>query len=260
MKLTRSAPAREPRPLQLIPGVGQTQEGSRVSMKSDLADQLTDLLSLEPGSPAAERRRSELEHRLMQLVLADGLPGVRRLVRALNVSRLYEPVFARGSVRAWRSVVDDKVIELQTNTGRFIKSASISYSQHLRPSSGPRERARQSKQEQFYARYDAVGPAGRLPPSRLSPDDRLVRSIGDLEADLNNGGFAQYLMNKGRSQAARVLRQLCSIGARRTAALLDSALRHPTDPGQFDRLDAAFYRQPEDLASLVMRHLAKRRA
>jgi hypothetical protein len=88
----------------------------------------------------------------------------------------------------------------------------------------------------------------------------LVRSIGDLEADLNNGGFAQYLMNKGRSQAARVLRQLRSIGARRTAALLDSALRHPTDPNQFDRLDAAFYRRPEDLASLVMRHLAKRRA
>jgi hypothetical protein len=113
-------------------------------------------------------------------------------------------------------------------------------------------------QQRFYARYGEVGAAGSLARSRLSSSDRLVRSIGDLEADLNNGGFGQYLGNKGRRQATRVLAQLRSIGAPRTAALLQSALRNPTDSSKLGRLDTAYYRRPEDLACLVMRFLRKR--
>ena len=84
-----------------------------------------------------------------------------------------------------------------------------------------------------------------------------MRSIGDLEADLNNGGFGQYLGNKGRWQVTRALAQLRSIGARRTAALLQSALRDPMDSTNLDRLDSAYYRRPEDLACLVIRFLRK---
>ena len=226
-------------------------------MKDDLADQLTQLDSLQPGTRSAEKRRSVLEHGLMRLVLAEGLPGVRRLMKKLSARLAFEPVFAGGSVRAWRYVVEDRVFEIQTNTGRSIKSASITYSKGPCPSVSPTERARHSLQQQFYARYGKVGAAGRLASSRLSPSDRLVRSIGDLEADLNNGGFAQYLGNKGRVQAARVLRQLRKIGARRTAELLESALREPRD-SPLDSLDAAYYRQPDDLATFVMCALQKR--
>jgi Domain of unknown function (DUF4375) len=229
-------------------------------MKDNLAAQIRQLQSLEPGSRSAEKRRCNLEHGLMQIVLTEGLPGVRRLVRALSVTRKFAPVFAVGSVHAWRCVVDDNMLQLQTNTGRSVKSASISYSKRSHPRSSPGSRAQQAMQQEFYARYGVVGPAGRLASSRLSSADRLVRSIGDLEADLNNGGFAQYLVNKGRSQAARVLRQLRSIGARRTAALLGSALRHPTDSVELGKLDAAYYRRPEDLASVVIQYLRKRLA
>lgn len=92
---------------------------------------------------------------------------------------------------------------------------------------------------------------------RPSAAETLVRVIGDLEADVNNGGFNQYIDNKGRWQARRAAKCLQSIGARRTERLLESALGLPPDSPQFERLDAAFYRSSEDLPSLVMRHLEK---
>ena len=215
------------------------------------------LVRLKPGGRLAEKLRVELTHLLMRIVRADGLPGVRRLVKQLTSTAPLDPVFATGSVRAWRHTVADRVLVLQTMTGRTIKSATILYSQGPRPL-GPKARARKELQDRFYARYNEVGPAGapRL-ARRPSPADRLVRVIGDFEADVNNGGFDQYLCNKGRRQARRAAKCFQRIGAYRTGRLLESALGLPADSPQFLRLDKAFYRSSEDLPSLVMRHLEK---
>ena len=195
----------------------------------------------------------------MRIVLAEGLPGVRRLVKRLAATTPLYPIFATGSVRAWRHTVANRVLEVQTLTDRSLKNATIRYAQAPRPP-GPKARARQALQDRFYARYDEVGPAGESRMTRRpSAADRLVRVIGDLEADVNNGGFDQYLSNKGRAQARRAAKCLQSIGARRTGRLLESALGLPPDSPQFERLDKAFYRSSEDLPSLVMRHLEKRR-
>jgi hypothetical protein len=218
---------------------------------------LRQLVALKPGGRPAEKLRAELTHLLMRIVRTKGLPGVRRLVKRLTSTTSLDPVFASGSVRAWRHTVADRVLVLQTITGRSMKNATLLYSQAPR-TPGPKARVRQNLQDRFYARYNQVGPAGESRTTRRpSAADRLVRVIGDLEADINNGGFDQYLCNKGRPQARRAAKCLQSIGARRTGRLLQSALGLPPHSPQFERLDEAFYRSSEDLPSLVMRHLEK---
>lgn len=87
----------------------------------------------------------------------------------------------------------------------------------------PRQRRIHAGQEAFYARYMAVGQkAYRDPRYRLTPDDRLVLLVGELEADVNNGGFSQYLDNKGRRRARAALAALQKVGARKTARMLES--------------------------------------
>lgn len=229
-----------------------------MTTSKDLAGELLKLRSFEPGTPPAEKRRATLEHRLMQVVLGEGLPGVRRLIKELNARLPLDLVFATGSVREWRHPAKDSVFSIQTNTGRSIKSACVTYAPIVRRRVSPRDQARHLIQQKFYARYAEVGAAGRLASMRLSASDRLIRSIGDLEADLNNGGFAQYLSNKGRVQANRTLVQLREIKARRTAGLLASALQERLG-ASLASLDNAYNRRPEDLAVMVMRALSRRR-
>src|SRR5688572_4325024 len=170
-------------------------------MAQSFQELLRRLVRLKPGGRAAEKLRVELTHRLMRIVRTEGLRGVQRLVKQLTTTTSLDLVFASGSVRAWRHTVADRVLVLQTLTDRSLKNATISYSQAPRPP-GPKARIRHALQDRFYARYNQVGPAGssRMPGTNA---DRLVRVIGDLEADVNNGGFDQYLSNKGRARARR---------------------------------------------------------
>ncbi|MFZ5786014.1 MAG: DMP19 family protein [Acidobacteriota bacterium] len=54
---------------------------------------------------------------------------------------------------------------------------------------------------------------------------RLIVLVGELEAEVANGGFAQHLESKGEARAREALGCLESIGATRTARWLRSALR-----------------------------------
>src|SRR5688572_9457301 len=174
---------------------------------------LRQLLRLKPGGRRAEKLRAELTRLLMGIVRTEELPGVRRLVKQLTSTTSLELEFAKGSVRAWRHTVADRVLVLQTLTDRSLKNATILYSQ-APPPLGPKARARKAVQDRFYARYDQVGPAGKARTTRRpSAADRLVRVIGDFEADVNNGGFDQYISNKGRAQARRAAKSLHTIGA-----------------------------------------------
>jgi hypothetical protein len=74
---------------------------------------------------------------------------------------------------------------------------------------------------------------------------------------VNNGGFGQYLDNKGLERPQEALRHLEAIGARRTARWLSSALEAGADSAALDRLDDQFFNKPQDLPSLVMRNLSK---
>jgi hypothetical protein len=92
----------------------------------------------------------------------------------------------------------------------------------------------------------------------LVPEDRLVQLIGEFEADVNNGGFGQYLSNKGAARAREALACLSSIGAKRTTGWLKSALEGPRDEDSLARLDQQFFENAEDLASLAMTYIRRR--
>ena len=120
------------------------------------------------------------------------------------------------------------------------------------------------RQAAFYARYKNIGRlayradrGGRANArSRLTTHERIILLVGELEADVNNGGFSQYLGNKGRRRAQAALRALLNIGAKKIARWLASALQSDATAGTLEQLDRRFFDQPEDLPSLVMKHLA----
>lgn len=93
----------------------------------------------------------------------------------------------------------------------------------------------------------------------LSQDDRLIRVVGDFEADVNNGGFRQYLGNKGEARAREALAGLSAIGAKHTARWLRSALDANGGVDALARLNQQFYETAEDLASLAMAYINGRR-
>jgi hypothetical protein len=119
----------------------------------------------------------------------------------------------------------------------------------------PGQQKRAAVQEAFYARYNAAAErAYATPPRRISAEERRILLVGEFEADVNNGGFSQYLSNKGRARAKETARVLSAINAPKTAALLNRALASAED-ADLGALDDRFYRSREDLATLSMHAL-----
>jgi hypothetical protein len=156
----------------------------------------------------------------------------------------------------WREQLDgERTLEISVVTGDIARTAGVEYRSVRRKRLTPRQRIH-ALQEAFYARYMAVGQkAYRSRSYRLSAPDRLLLLIGELEADVNNGGFDQYLLNKGRRRALAALAALRTVGARTTAAMLQKAMAPGTSDEERSALDARFYRVPEDLAVLAARHV-----
>lgn len=204
----------------------------------------------------------QLEHRFMAITGAGGLRAAERAITALNaVDRRLALVEKPVSLRAWREELAGgrRVLEVRLVVNRHFHSALVSYRTVRQPRLTPRQRRIHALQEAFYARYMAVGQRTyRDPRHRVAPPDRLVLLVGELEADVNNGGFSQYLGNKGRRRAWAALAALRAVGAPRTARMLETALAPRTTDAQLAALDDRFYKVPEDLAILTARHVGIR--
>ena len=144
------------------------------------------------------------------------------------------------ATRTWREDLGTRTLEISITGGRSYRSTSVRYRSSAKEQLTPRQRDVQALQESFYA--------------RLTPANRLILLIGELEADVNNGGFDQYLDNKGRRRARAALSALHTVGAHKTARMLEKAMAATTTPAQRSALDAGFHRGPEDLAVLAARH------
>jgi Domain of unknown function (DUF4375) len=217
------------------------------------------LIALQPRARAAGELRSRLERRLMRITLAGGLRAVDRAITALNArGRRLESLERVGTRRSWCEPLANgrRTLEIRVVANRHYRSTLVRYETVRTVRLSPRQRAIHALQQAFYARYMAVGArAYRRPAPRLSRPDRLVLLIGELEADVNNGGFAQYLDNKGRRRAGAALAALRTVGARRTARMLEQALAPRTSATRASALDDRFYAAPEDLAILTGRHV-----
>ncbi|GAB3537934.1 hypothetical protein GCM10027343_02370 [Noviherbaspirillum agri] len=176
---------------------------------------------------------------------------------SVNGQRL-ELVENEDGRRRWEARIGgDRVIEFSVYSASSVQSTSVTYRVEKPEVLTQAQKRRMGAQSAFYERYDGIAKnacstSGR---KRLSRAERIIVLAGELEAEVNNGGFSQYLLNKGRRRARQALDALRAVGAERTATLLEQALQVGRAEAESDRLDTKYYRQSEDLATLVMKHL-----
>ena len=198
------------------------------------------LAKLRPSARKTVPLKTRGDHLLMRMLNKGGLRGVERLVGALNAKgHRFQPVESGPGGRFWREDADYKMAALRYLAVPKLTRAEI-------------ERA--AVQKAFYDRYMAIGQRAYRKPGPLPAVERRLLLVGELEADVNNGGFSQYLLNKGRRRARAALAALKVIGARKTARLLAQALAPSVSEAKLAALDDAFYKAPEDLALLAAKH------
>jgi hypothetical protein len=235
--------------------------GGRVTAPPRLVSLVRRLTALPTRSRQARKLEHQLEHLVLKTITTGGLRAVERAIATLNAHGRRLALVAKHPVGGlWREEFDGgRSLEISAVTGKIIQTTHVQYrSAPKAPLPTPRGR-KHALQEAFYARYMAVGQkAYPNPRYRLTPSDRLLLLIGELEADVNNGGFDQYLGNKGRRRALAALAALRTVGARKTADMLKKAMAPGTSAEQRSALDDRFYRGPEDLAVLAARHVKLR--
>jgi hypothetical protein len=229
------------------------------------ARDLVRLASTKPRSPSAGRLRIDLEHQLLRILTGGGPRALERVIKAARRQGLsLQPErrmpelkdLPRGS-RAWEQEVPSRngVLTVRGHASRTFRYISVHWTaRRAALTLTPAQQRRHQEQEAFYARYTAAGQrAYASPPKRISALERSILLIGELEADVNNGGFDQYLDNKGRRRAGEAMEALRRVGAKATARLLEAALKPGVSDAARSRLDDRFYEGKEDLALLASR-------
>ena len=216
----------------------------------DLNRFLARLVRLKPASRAAGKLRMQGEQALMKMLNEEGLMAVQRIVaRRPGLA----PVNKAPGTRTWREELGDRAIQVHVTSNRFYKATSITYVEVPKLTAADLER--DAVQKRYYERYMAIGRRAYAdPPGRISAMERRLLLVGEFEADVNNGVFSQYLFNKGARRARTALAALKAIGARRTAAMLEAAMKPGVTEARLSALDDRFYKVPEDLAVLAARH------
>jgi Domain of unknown function (DUF4375) len=226
------------------------------SARRECARLIRAVIASPPDARKSDQARRDLEHLLMRLLVGSGIPAVESAIQSTSIGWLKTLVQEPGT-HVW-SGRDDKAhadLRISLTEDGFMKSTWVSW-RAVPPPPGPPKGLTQKLQAQFYDRYVAVGKVAYAdPPGRLSRTDKLLLTIGEFEADVNNGGFSQFLFNKGRRRALATVTALKKIGAPKTAAMLASALAHPKDETRLGKLDDRFYKVPEDLAVRTMKSL-----
>ena len=207
------------------------------------------------GTPGATNT-AQLERMLMRILHTAGLRAVERLIVAAQIPGLVavtDRVFPGR--REWTAVDRARGARLGVvvSSNQYFKLISVMWSA-LPPPLTPRQEKTKQVQDAFYARYNAAAERDyATPPRRISAADRQILLVGEFEADWNNGGFSQYLSNKGRRRATAALRALEDVGANKTAELLRQALSAADDDAARQKLDDRLHRTREDLAVLAMK-------
>lgn len=224
-----------------------------------IAAMLRRIVAAAPGTASAGTAQRKSEKALMRALNAGGLRALDRLFRAATTPALPLTVtLLRADARVWTAVVADADAELRVlaMSDRTMKCVNVSWTAVPKP---VQETKTTRIQNAFYQRYLAAGQrAYATPPQRISTADRRILLVGEFEADVHNGGFSQYLSNKGRARAGKTLSVLKEIGAVKTAAMLETALASKADDDAVDALDSRFYRSKEDLAVLSMKAINRK--
>jgi hypothetical protein len=116
------------------------------------------------------------------------------------------------------------------------------------------------------------------PLHELAEVDQTVILVWSLRSEIDNGGFDQFYYNSSGDHAMATVRALERIGAKQTAALVSEGNRlFPTQPvpsdrqqriaeldafsdsatDTWDRLERAFYSDPDGLDELLVAYLVR---
>jgi hypothetical protein len=114
----------------------------------------------------------------------------------------------------------------------------------------------------------------------LSRPERVFRAIWELEAQVNNGGFAQYFRNSSGELALEVADALRAVGAASMAAIVEQALEMvgrdvrwnddnariahienlpTTTTDELEPLDQQFISYPDNLTVLLYQYVSEHR-
>jgi hypothetical protein len=205
--------------------------------------------------------RAAFETWLTHAARDHGLGGVRRRVMGLNALGYdFQEVGATETSVRFSSPLPgvDRPMEVEASRTHSVASAHLSFpSNDEPPAADPRH-------ERFYAAYEGmIGmPESQIPD--LDATRRAVFLVGLLEAELNNGGFGQYLMNTEGALLEQTLEVLEQIDAPDTyrqlgevALLLRESGVDPSDAwddlgAELEELDDEFLLAAEDLAGAVI--------
>ena len=217
-----------------------------------LALHLDTLLAVPPGTDEATAAQHAIESLLMGALRSGGQSAGEAMVESLSErGHALERLDALPCM--WRlRVPSPQVLEIWFTGGAVPVVAAVSY-RVGEPWGSRSQRLAAKRQAAFYARYASA----RAQAEPLSDDDRLILVVAQVEAELNNGGFGQLLSNVGEQEARDAHAALGLVGARRTARWLAAAF--DADAETRARLDRQFAEKGEDLASLTMRYLSRRR-
>ena len=212
------------------------------------------LVAQAPGTPAAEKSQRAVESLLMGALNSGGREAGEKLVESL-AAHGYALERLDALPCMWRVPISSpRVLEIWFTGGDTPVIAAVSYREG-KPWGSKAQKGAAKLQAEFYRRLELLA----LGDGALSPDDRLIQLIGEFEADVNNGGFGQYVSNKGAARAREAVECLSAIGARRTSRWLTSALEGHRGKDGLARLDQQFNEKAEDLASLAVTYIGRRK-
>ena len=216
------------------------------------------MLTHQPQSPEAEVQQHAIESALMETLDSGGKTAGETLVQSLEVHG-YVLNRLNSLPCIWSvDLPDPNVLEVWFTGGENPVVAAVSYRVEDMPVTESRKDD-EKLQAAFYSRYEELCASDTLAEKSDEYGNQMILLVAEFEADVNNGGFDQYLENKGVRKATEAVAHLETINAKNSAAWLNSALKAGIDSPQLAELDQQFYEHPEDLSVLVMRYLKKNR-
>ena len=117
--------------------------------------------------------------------------------------------------------------------------------------------------------------AAREGDDALNPEECIIVAIEALEAEVNNGGYAQFFLNSSREYAPTIVQALARIGCPKTAAITQKAIDALHLPSLTDEAieaamaddtvseeelngcDDAYYKSGEDIAGQLFAFIKK---
>jgi Domain of unknown function (DUF4375) len=148
-------------------------------------------------------------------------------------------------------------------------SSSKQVSQILREMSG---------QDAIMAIDNLLAPIFYSEPEKLSDEEKVIVYIGELEREVNNGGFSQFFFNTSGDYTEEVIQSLQKIGSIKFLSLAESAKAQfpnfivPADKAErrqileeidedannkWNDLDNEFYQYEEDIYSLMSSYIER---